>query len=202
VRKYLLIGDGGHAKSVADAVLSVSKRAKIISVRPTEVDTIEKMHAFFSRQNRNIAILLGIGVKEFRNPIVEILTSRFPPNTFPPVIHKNAYVSQSAKVGHGSVLLANAYVGPEASIGNFCILNTGSIVEHEVNIGDLSILSPSAVVAGKSKIGENCFLGMNASIAQNVSLAHDSIVGANSFINHSFPPYSKVFGVPGRETPN
>jgi acetyltransferase EpsM len=199
VRKYFLIGDGGHAKSVSDAVWSVSKRVKIITVDPSEIDTVEKSRDFFSRENRNFEILVGIGSKKYRSPIVEILTNLFPRDLFPPVIHKTAYISRSANIGFGSVLLANAYVGPDARIGDFCIANTGSIAEHEVSIGNFTILSPSVVIAGKSKIGENCFIGMNASIAQDVVLGHECTVGASSFVNHSFPPYSKIFGVPGKD---
>jgi len=46
------------------------------------------------------------------------------PGPFITLIHKDAIVSPSAKIGEGSVIMAGAVIQAEAIIGKHCILNT------------------------------------------------------------------------------
>ena len=55
--------------------------------------------------------------------------------------------------------------------------------------------------AGWPTIGDRVQLGSGACVLGNVTVGSDSFVGANTVVLRSFPPRSRVMGVPGRPIP-
>ena len=64
-----------------------------------------------------------------------------------PVLKSNqSYVSKSAKIGQGTIIMHGAIVNANAKIGNNCIINSGSLVEHDVIIGNHCHIATGALV--------------------------------------------------------
>ena len=57
-----------------------------------------------------------------------------------PKIISNAIISNSTKIGKGTIIM-NRASHQDVDIGNNCIINTGAIIEHDVKIGDNSHIS-------------------------------------------------------------
>ena len=45
--------------------------------------------------------------------------------------HPTAFISQNAKIGVGSQIMAGSIIGPEVELGQDCIINTNANVDHE-----------------------------------------------------------------------
>lgn len=71
----------------------------------------------------------------------------------PVLIHPEAYVSPSATMGEGTVILPRAVVHTGAVIGKECILSIGSLVDHGCVLEDGVHLDCGAIVKG-SRIPE------------------------------------------------
>ena len=63
---------------------------------------------------------------------------------FPIIKSPIAYVSPSARIGEGSIIMHHAMVNSFSVIGNNCIINSKSLIEHDVKIGDHVHISTSA----------------------------------------------------------
>ena len=79
-------------------------------------------------------------------------------------IDQNAYFSQYARIGVGSIVMPGAAVRVNAKIGLNCIVNTGSIVEHDTVVGNHCHIAPGAVLCGSVKIEDGSLIGANSTV--------------------------------------
>ena len=197
--EYLILGNGGHAKSIADAIYSNQPKAKVEKLffpESSNRELTEFLSSKCSNPPSNMKFVLGIGDINLRIRIVDELLTFLSPENFSTIVHKTAFVSESARIQSGSVILAHSYIGPGANVGSFSLVNTNSVVEHDASIGNQSILSLSVTVAGGANIGDSCFIGMGASIRDGITVGNNCVIGANSYVHSSFPDNSFLLGTP------
>ena len=202
MKKIAIFGNGGHASSVIDAILENNENQEFYSV--IEFGIIAKdnfspinLSNLVSKQN-DFILVMGIGDFNSRNLIIESLLVSLSISLFHPVIHPTAFVSRSANLGYGSVILSQVNVGPNSILGNFCILNTKSSVDHDVVIGERNSLSPSVTIAGKVTTGRECFFGIGSNVSDGLTIGNNSTVGANSYVHESIPANGFYLGTPAR----
>lgn len=86
--------------------------------------------------------------------------------TLPVVIHPNAYISKSAKICPGTVVLANAVVNADAGIGKGCIINIGALVDHDSEIGECVHIRAGVTVRSMSKVNSLSTLDLASETAK------------------------------------
>jgi acetyltransferase EpsM len=112
------------------------------------------------------------------------------------VVHDTAWVSPSATLDAGAVILAGAIVDAGARIGRHAIVNSGAIVEHDVTVGAFSQLAPGAVVGGGTSIGDGAFIGLGARVRDHVAIGESAIVGMGAVVVGDVAPCTTVVGHP------
>ena len=192
MKPLILVGGGGHCKSVIEAAESagysilgvldmpedVGKRILSTNVIGTDddipayVDKAEFVITVGFIKNPAIRIKLYNKVKEAGGKLATIVAS-------------TAYVSEYAEIGEGTVVMHNAFVNAGAKVGNNVILNTFTNIEHDAVIGDQCHISTGAMVNGECKVGKNCFIGSQSVLANCITVGDDIIVGAGSFVRKS-----------------
>lgn len=197
-------GAGGHAKVVADALLSEGARViaflddapALAGARRLGVE----VHGFAWLVARlaegPMAVALGIGDNHVRARLAA--KCREAGATIRGARHRSAVVAESAEIGEGTVLMAGAIVNPDARVGAGVIVNTGAIVEHDATVGDFAHLSPGAVMAGGSRLGAFSSLGAGATILDDVLVGDGVVVGGNALVNRHLPDQVVAYGVPAR----
>jgi sugar O-acyltransferase (sialic acid O-acetyltransferase NeuD family) len=204
----VLIGGGGHCISCIDVILAENKY-EIIGI----LDTPEKMGTSISgfqiigtdseipdliKKFRNFFITIGqIKTAEKRIKLYNAVKDNG--GSLPVIISPLAYVSQSAKVGEGTIIMHRALLNAETVIGKNCIINTGALIEHEAIVGDFSHISTQAVINGQAKIGNQSFIGSNSTISNNVSLPEKIIVAAGANILKSIQLTGVYIGNPAKK---
>ena len=187
----ILIGGGGHCLSCIDVlrsghmfeivgILDISDKggSSLLGIKVIGDDNdIPRL----AGQYRNFLITIG----QIKNPEKRVRifeTVKKYGGKLPVVISPKAYVSPSAIIKEGTIIMHNSLVNAKAEIGKGCIINTGALIEHEAIIGDFCHISTHAIVNGQVNIGKNSFIGSNSVIANNVSLPEQIIVAAGACI--------------------
>lgn len=204
----VLLGGGGHCKSVLDTIWRLNEYSDVVIVDPVlpigtvlygakVVGSDEVLPKLYEHGISQAFITIGsIGKKEnieLRSRLYE--TAKGIGYDIPAIIDGSALISGSAIIGEGTFIGKNAVVNAETIIGKMAIINTGAIIEHDCYIGDYSHVSVGTVVAGGVKVGNSAFIGANATIIQCRTIGSNSIVGAGSVILSDVPDDSVSVGV-------
>lgn len=188
-RDLILVGGGGHCKSVIEAAKSAGYHIHGILDIPEEV-------------GQNVLTIPVIGTDDDIPRYVEeydfVITVGFIKDTtlrlklydkirmsggrLTTIIASTAYVSKYASVGKGTVVLHQAVVNAGAIIGEGCIINTCADIEHDAVIGDYCHISTGAIVNGGCVVGARTFLGSQAVMVHGVSIVSDCIIGAGALV--------------------
>lgn len=203
----IIIGAGGHAAVVADALLCSggevlgftdadrTLHGRLICGLPVLGDDGE-LGRHSAKDLRLVNGLGGTRGERLRREVQDRLQSRG--WTFDGVRHPSAVVSSYAQIGPGVHLMAACVVQAGARIAAGCIVNTGAIIEHDADIGDFTHVAPGAVVCGNARVGENSHIGAGAVVRQGLQLGPGNIVGAGAVVVTDHPEPGTLVGVPAR----
>ena len=207
MKKIIIIGLGSHAKVVADEI-NRSKKYKILGF----VDAYKKI-SYMKPFYKNLKVLGGldflkkktksetimtIGSNHKRISILNKLSRNKQIIKWAKIISKNAIISESVKIGEGSVIISGSIINTDTKIGCHCLINTGSIIEHDNFLGDFSSTGPGVQTGGNVQIGNESFIGMGSSIRHNIKIGKNVVIGANSFVNKDCQKNSTYFGLPAK----
>jgi len=193
-----IIGAGGHALSVWDAAVSAGFEP-VAFVDPLKVGSfcgIPVVSTLGELDHQVADLALGIGANFLRQEEYVRLIEGGKRYRFPPIIHRSAWVSPSASIGAGAVVLSAASVGAGCIVGVGAILNTSSSLDHSSKLFDFASLGPGAHTGGEVQIGKRVMVGLNAGIFPRVVVGDDSVVGAHSLLRDDLDDHSVSIGVP------
>lgn len=191
MKKIILLGGGGHCKSVID-VIELEKKYKIHGIvdKPKflgskilgyKVIGSDLDFEYLAKKYKNAIITVG----QIQSPLVRIKLfnlARKAGFKFPPIISPRAYVSKYSRIGMGTIVLHDVVVNSNVSIGNNCIINTKSLIEHDCEISDHCHISTCATINGSVKIRSKCFIGSNATVRDGITIKENSFIKANSLV--------------------
>lgn len=118
--------------------------------------------------------------------------------TFAPVIHPHALISRHATLAADVQVLAGAIVQARAAVGAGTIVNTAAIVEHDVIVGAWCHVATRATLCGQTRVGDGCLIGAGAVLRQSVVLGDDTVVGAGAVVLRDSAGGQTLCGVPAR----
>ena len=192
-RPLILIGGGGHCKSVIEVAESAGYEIKGILDMPDEVGKeVLPGHKIIGTDDEipqyveECDFIITIGF--IKNPALRIKLYnkvKAAGGRLATIIASTAHVSKYAELGEGTVIMHHAFVNAGAKIGDNCIINTFVNIEHDAEVGNQCHISTGTMVNGECKIGENCFIGSQSVCANCIEIASDIIVGAGSVVRKS-----------------
>lgn len=206
---YIIVGAGGHARVLADALLIMGANVKgFTDNNPARhgatlcgLPVLGGDDVLQSIDRKTTWLVNGLGCTDNHKPSIRWSVQKALMAEgwrFASVIHPSACISPFALLGLGVQIMAGSVVHAAARIGDGVILNTCSIVEHDAIIGDWSHLAPGATVCGQVQLGEFSLIGAGAVIRQGVSLGSRCLVGAGAAVIHDSSGDVVLVGVPAR----
>ena len=208
MENLILIGGGGHCKSVIDTIqenreyniigiLDLPEKGdeKILGIKI--IGTDDMLDRYFEKGIKYAFITMGsVGDASSRKKLCSLASQiGF---EFPNIVDKIAIVSRHAKLGQGNFIGKGAIINSESRIGSNCIINTGAIIEHDCIVGDFCHIAPGATLSGGVNVGDNTHIGTNATVIQNIKIGQGVIVGAGSVVIKDISDGSVVAGVPAK----
>ena len=191
MKEILLIGDGGHSKSVID-VLEQESLFKIAGIVGTSKSIGSNVLGYkvigddsdidrFSKIYQYAIVAVGqIHSPETRIKIFSLLMkSGF---VLPSIISPRSYVSKHAIIGSGSIIMHDAIVNANAVIGDNCIINSKALIEHDSIIHNHCHISTSATINGNVIVGEGSFIGSGAVTNNSIVIKNNSFFKAGALV--------------------
>jgi sugar O-acyltransferase (sialic acid O-acetyltransferase NeuD family) len=114
------------------------------------------------------------------------------------VIHARAWVSPTAVLGRGVVVLAGAEINTGAVIGDHCVINTGATIEHDVRLRSFTQVGPGATVGGGAVVEDHSYLGLGCCVRDHVTIGHHVTVAMGAVVVGPIPAEDVVMGVPAK----
>jgi len=178
--RLLIVGAGGHGRSVAEAVLAAGE-FELVGFVDDAAPGLVKVWDFAVlgttadlgryRIHADHAVV-AVGNNAVRESLCNsLLAAGFELAT---IVHPRAIVSPRAVVGQGCTVMAGAIVGTEAKLGCGVIVNCGAVVDHNAQVNDYAHLAVNACMAGDSE------LGRSASMQAGSALGHGCTVAAGA----------------------
>jgi sugar O-acyltransferase (sialic acid O-acetyltransferase NeuD family) len=208
-KRILLIGGGGHCKSVLDSLLELNEYAEIGIVDKKEnigksvmgvpvVGCDDDLAALFRDGYGYAFVTVGsIGNPTLRIKLFNLLNKIG--YEIPIIIDGSAKVSKHAIIEQGVFIGKQTIVNAGALIQNGAIINSGSIVEHDCQIGAFSHIAPGVVLGGGVVVGEHSHVGSNATIKQQIQIGSNSIIGMGSVVLQNIDSNTTAYGNPCKE---
>ena len=190
-KKLVIIGAGGHAKSVIDIIEELGSW-KIIGLIGRENEKQKQVSGYrvigtdkdlrLIRKECNYAFI-GIGQIKNYEPRVSVAKELERLNFKMPAIKaKSAYISKRAIIGKGTLVGHGAIINSGAMIGENAIINSGAIIEHDSKIHDYTHISTGTIVNGGAIVEKMSFLGSNSMVREGVIVPQCSIIRAGSIV--------------------
>ena len=191
MKKIILIGGGGHCKSVID-VIEQEAKFKILGIVDKNKPIGYKILGYpiigndfdLEKLSKKCSYAL-ITVGQIKSPLPRVKLFNLAKNVgliFPIIISPYAYVSKHSIIGAGTIIMHNAVINVNTSIGENCIINSKALIEHDCSIASNCHISTNAIINGGVKIGPNSFVGSNATTNNNINIEKNSFIKARSFV--------------------
>lgn len=204
----LIIGAGGHARVLIEAVLaSGTPIAGIVDIDPVLKGKIVQgvpvlggdavVDNFPSGEFRLVNGIGSIRDTRRRRELFERFSARG--YFFATVVHPAAVVASDAVLYEGAQIMAGAIIQPGCRIGQNSIINTKASADHDCQIGAHVHVAPGVTLSGDVRIGDHAHVGTGATVIQGVVIGAGSLVAAGAVVVRDVAAGAWVMGLPAKE---
>lgn len=207
-KKILLIGGGGHCKSVLDTLIqkdeyyniSIIDKKENIGKKILGIEVIgsdEDIESLYKKGYKYAFITLGsIGNPKTRIKLFDIIKKTG--FKIPNIIDYSATVSNNVNIERGIFIGKMAIINAGTTIRDGAIINTGAIIEHDCNIGKFVHIASGAVLGGNVNIKDNSHIGSNTTIINNIEIGSNTVIGIGSVVTKNIDNNVLSYGSPCR----
>ncbi len=199
---FLVIGAGGHAKVVIDALLAsgcavpgcYDDDPALLGSEPVPgVPVVGGSSSLVSNWRKGLKVVIAIGENGLRRRLSVLWDVEYGVALAP-----SAVLGRGVAAGPGAMILPSATVNIDSIIGSHAILNTSCSIDHDCRVGDYAHVAPGCALGGNVVVGEGAFLGIGTRVIPGIRIGRWSIVGAGAVVTKDVPDNCTAVGVPAR----
>lgn len=180
----LLVGAGGHAKVVLDALQVCGVKQVVVLDDDMSLEgktllgiSIQTPVIFEGKEEQ---AHIAVGNNAAREQLSQLSSNAGV--LLHTVTHPKSIIAASATVKEGCFIAAQAILAPDSKLGRCVIVNHGAIVDHDCIVGDFSHIAPQATLGGGVAIGKGCLIGAGAVVLPGITIADRVTVGAGAVV--------------------
>ena len=191
MKEILLIGGGGHCKSVIDVIeqegqfqiAGIIDKAELFGTNVLGYPVIGNDLDLESLAKKHAYALITIGQIKSPNQRIKLFElAKKAGFIIPSILSPRAYISKHAFIGDGTVVMHDALINARASIGNNCIINSKALIEHDSVIREHCHISTSATINGGVVVESGCFIGSGVITKESITIGKNSFIKAGSIV--------------------
>lgn len=201
VKPVIVLGAGGHAKVLVDALLAQGIEVLGLTAPASTVASVLGRPVLGDDDvvNRHVPgdVELAVGVGSVSQSQLRMtLFDRFRAlgYHFATVIHPGAILGREILIEAGAQIMAGAVIQPGCCIGTNTIVNTRAAVDHDCIVGAHCHIAPGVTLSGAVHVGDSCHLGTGAVVIQGIHIGDGALVGAGALVLANVPPGGKALG--------
>jgi len=192
----ILFGCGGHSRSVADIILSISSDVELIFVDKNAHDNehifgFKVVTQYGGEKNQ---IFYALGNNKIRKSLFEDIGEK----GLISVVSQKAHIGTGAKILNGCFVGNFCHIGPQSVIGENTIINNGAIIEHETKVGKHCHVGPNTTISGRCTIGDMVFVGVGATVKDGIDICANTIIGAGAVVVKDIVTSGVYVGCPAK----
>lgn len=205
----VLLGGGGHAKSILDCLYRNNQTAlnnqTIVITDPDLKEgslvlnskvygSDDSLPEIYANGCRNAFISVGsIKTTNLRRKLSNYAeTCGF---NLIKVIDPSAVISDFSQIYEGVFVGKQAVINADSIIKKNSIINSKVLIEHECYIGEYTHIACGSILCGNVSVGNDTFVGAGTTVIEGVKIGDNVVIGAGSTILRDINDNEKVFGV-------
>lgn len=209
MREIVIVGAGGFGREVKFLIDNINQNEQLFKIlgfyddNPDLDPTINGLPLLGTVEDlvnysREISVVLGIGIPEIKNKIVNRLKKNVG-LSFPKIIDPYAIIgTDNVNIGEGTVICAGVIITCNIKIKNFVTINLSSTVGHDTVIEDFASFMPSVNISGEVLIKKSVYVGTGAKIINQLEIGENTIIGAGAVVAKSLPADCTAVGIPAK----
>jgi sugar O-acyltransferase (sialic acid O-acetyltransferase NeuD family) len=199
-----LLGAGGHAKVVIDALLCQPQAYSNIQLYDDnqELSNVECLGLSIKiplpdlSLITDVAVHIAIGNNALRQQLAaKVAAAKL---SYASIIHPRAVMANSASIADGCFLAALSITGPDVVIASGTIINHAAIVDHDCQVGSYCHIAPNVTLGGNVVIGNNVLIGAGATVLPGVEVCERAQIGAGAVVTKNITKAGTYTGIPAR----
>lgn len=200
-----LIGAGGHASVVIDALLLRGTPVSDIRIRDGDIERdgstmmgVAIAWPEFSPLLKGKKVHFALGNCASRAKLLAVAQAMS--CVLETIVHPEAIISPFAEIGPGTFAAAGSIVAPFAQVGTSVIINHGAVADHDCVIGDCTHIAPNATLGGGVTIGAGVLVGSGSTILPGINVGDGAIIGAGALVAKDVAPGELRIGIPSSKS--
>ena len=200
-----MIGSGGHALALLDAVRSTGGRPPraIVDLEEHRWGELCGTHRVLGGESLIASLaaqgcrrcVIGAGDEGDLEPRrrAALAAARFRLQMLI-VRHASAVVADSARLASGVQIMAGAVVCPDSELSENVLINAAAVVQSRAKVGTHSHVATGARLLGGAVVGERSHIGAGTIVLAGVHIGDDCLVGPGLVIAQSMPSGATAIG--------
>ena len=205
MKPLVLVGGGGHCKSVIDVAESAGYSILGILDRPEEVGKKVLNYEVIGTDDDMVKYVdqaeFIITVGQIKSPGIRIKLFEMVKNVggkLATVVSPTAYVSKYSSIGEGTIIMHKAFVNADVKVGKNTIINTMANIGHDVHVGNHCHISTGVMLCGNSTICDGVFVGSQSVVNQGV-VVKGGIIASLTVVNRDIMQEGIYAGSPAKK---
>jgi acetyltransferase EpsM len=207
MQRLIILGGGGHAQVVADAI-DAKAEFKILGFVANTLKKRESRYPLLgidedlpviADKYGSFDLVIAVGDGEMRRNIVRRVSNILGEVKYQTTIHPSANIASDVKIESGCFVAIGASVAVGVKLGAHVLVNTNASVDHDCLIGHYASIGPNAALGGYVQVGDGALIGIGATVLPGIRVGAGSVVGAGAVVTRDVQPGVTVWGVPARK---
>ena len=117
----------------------------------------------------------------------------------PTLIHPEAKISKSARIGKGVYIHMGAVLWTESEVGDYSIVSPNTVIAHHAKVGQSCLISVSSVVGARVHVGNYTMFGIGSIAITGVdTIGENVMLGAGTTATKNIEDNVLAVGSPAR----